>query len=62
MSNKNTTYINPASRSQLTPAAFVRELGEFCKSIQVDEIYFLKNNNNDIFIKKLANEIKNNKK
>lgn len=59
---KKIIFINPASRSQLTPGAFVRELGEFCKSINVEEVYFLKNNNNNIFVKKMINEINGNDK
>ena len=54
----STIYINPEARSQLTPEEFVRELGVFCEKIDVDEIYFIKNNSNKIFVKRLINEIK----
>lgn len=51
--------INPSSQSQLTPSAFVRELEEFCKSINIEEVCVIKNENNHIFIKKLTNAINN---
>ena len=54
----STIYINPEARSQLTPEEFVRELGVFCEKIDVDEIYFIKNISNKIFVKRLINEIK----
>lgn len=45
------------SPSQISPAEFVRELKNFCKSINVTEIYLIKSNTNTIFIEKLLNEI-----
>lgn len=45
--------INPSSQSQLTPSAFVRELEEFCKSINIEEVCVIKNENNHLFIKKI---------
>lgn len=51
-------YINPDFRSQLTRAAFVRELNKFCKLINVDEICIIKNRENNIFIEELLSEIK----
>lgn len=55
----NTIFINLASRSQLTPGEFVRELNEFCEKINIKEVYFIKNENNNIFIEKVVKEIKN---
>lgn len=56
-----TLFINPASRSQLTPAAFVRELGQYCHLNNIDEVYFIKDSSNDEFIKKIVTEIKHDK-
>lgn len=53
-----TLYINPVSQSQLTPAAFVRELRSFCGKINVNELIFVRNEKYDSFIKKIVNEIK----
>lgn len=56
--SKLTIYINPDYQSQLTRAAFVRELGRFCKLIDVDEICIVKNRENKEFIEELLSEIK----
>lgn len=53
----NTIFINPVSRSQLSPEEFVRELRKICNMLRIEEVYFLKNENNNIFIKKVANAI-----
>lgn len=55
----NTIFINTASRSQLSPDEFARELNKFCSQIHIKEIYFIKNENNNIFVKKLVKEIQN---
>lgn len=57
-SNQLTLFINPSAQSQLTPAAFVREMCKFCDKFNIKQIYFLKNKNNTIFIEKLTSEIK----
>lgn len=59
--SKMSLYINPAARSQLTPAAFVRELKLFCKEINVHELIFVRCEKYDEFIKKLVNEVQINK-
>ena len=51
-------YIKPEPQSQSTPGAFVRELETFCGKLKIDEIYFLKNKQNSMFIKLIAQEIK----
>lgn len=56
--SKSTIFINPDSQSQLTPAAFVRELGEFSKILKIDEIYVIKSKRNNIFVEKLLSEVK----
>lgn len=61
-SSKNMIYIKLASRSQPTPSAFVRELSNFCDELNIKEIYFLRNNENKIFVEKLMREIKSMKK
>lgn len=55
---KMTLFINPVAQSQLTPAAFVRELSCFCKKINVHELCFIRNKKYDYFVEKLINEIK----
>ena len=59
---KMSIYIKPFSPLQMTPDAFVRELGELCRDCNIQEIYFIKNKNNKVFIDKLAQEINNDKK
>lgn len=56
--SKSTIFINPASRLQITRAEFARELSKLCSEISVNEIYFIKNKNNNLFVEKLASEIK----
>lgn len=56
---KKTIYINPVSRTQVSRAEFVREMSDFAKKIDISEIYLIKNENNKIFVDKLASEIKN---
>lgn len=58
---KRTIFINPASRLQWTRADFARELGKFCTSLNIEEIYLIKESNNERFIDKLITEVKNNK-
>lgn len=58
--NKN-ILIKLDSRSQLTPSEFARDLNNFCEPIGINEIYFVKNKNNEIFVDKLAREINKNK-
>lgn len=55
----NMIYINPALRLQLSPCEFVRELGLFCKEINIKEVLLLKTERNNIFIEKIVSEIKN---
>lgn len=57
---QKTIFINPASRSQFTRAVFVRELCDFSKIINVEEIYIIKSKINTEFIDKFISEIKNN--
>lgn len=38
----NVTFINPISPSQVSPGEFVRELADFCKSINKEEVYLIK--------------------
>lgn len=57
----NAIFINPASRSQLSPDEFARELSKFCVQINIKDIYFVKNDDNIIFVRKLVKEIQNNK-
>lgn len=52
----------PTSQSQITRAEFARELGEFSKEIDVDEIYLIKTKDNNVFVEKLLSEIKSNQK
>jgi hypothetical protein len=54
-------YMKPFIPLQTTRAAFVRELGEKCKEWNIEEIIIIKNENNNIFVEKLAHEIKKNK-
>lgn len=56
--SKLTIFINPDFQSQLTRAAFVRILEDFCKLINVDMIYIIKSDKNNIFVEKLLSEIK----
>lgn len=55
-------YINPSARSQLTPAAFVRAMCDFCNGNNINEIYFVKNKYNNVFLDKIIKEIKGYKK
>lgn len=52
-----TLYIKPFSPSQTTRRAFVRELGIKCEEWNINKIFVMKNENNNIFVGKLANEI-----
>lgn len=56
--SKKTIYIKPSSHSQITRAEFAGELSYFCNEIHIDEVYFLKNKSNYVFIEKLVTEIK----
>uniref|UniRef100_A0A2H1WJL1 RNA-directed DNA polymerase n=1 Tax=Spodoptera frugiperda TaxID=7108 RepID=A0A2H1WJL1_SPOFR len=57
--DKKTIYIKcKDSPSQITPAEFVRELDMFCKHISINELYFIVTKTNDIFVRKLLQEIK----
>lgn len=61
--NEKTIYVKFLnSQSQMTRDAFVRELDAFCNSLKLEEIYILKNKDNNIFVKKLLEEIKENNK
>lgn len=55
--SKNSLFINPASQSQLTPRAFARELRFICNKLKLQELYFIKNKSNNVFIEKLTSEI-----
>lgn len=57
--SKKTIFINPTSRAQITRAEFVGELGKFCKLINVDEIYLIKNNENGTFVEQITSQIRN---
>lgn len=60
--SKRTIYVKFLnSQSQMTRDEFVREIDKFCILLNIEEIYILKSKDNDIFIKKLLEEIKNNK-
>lgn len=56
--SKMTIFINPSSQSQLTPSAFVREFSDFCKIINIEEIYFILSRNLKMFLETLISEIK----
>lgn len=53
----NTIFINLAFRSQFTPSDFVRKLNFLCTKVKINEVYFIKNENNNIFIEKLIKEV-----
>lgn len=60
--SKRTIYVKFLnSKSQMARDEFVRELDNFCNILKIEEIYILKSKDNDIFIQKLLEEIKNNK-
>lgn len=53
-----TIFINSASQSQTTRAEFARELSDLCNKLNIEEVYFIKNSNNKIFVEKLTSEIR----
>lgn len=56
--NERAIYVKyVSSSSQISQVEFVKELQDFCKSINITEIYLIKSNKNNIFIEKLLNEI-----
>lgn len=64
-SKKYTIYTCPQSRSCITRDVYVREFEQFCENIDIKEIYIMKGENNDKYIKWLANDYskyKNNNK
>lgn len=46
------------SSSQITPVEFVRELDDICKRIGINELYFIMDKTNNIFVEKLSKEIR----
>lgn len=55
--SEKSIYINPSSQSHRTRADFVRELQEFCKNVNVEELFIIKNKENNVFVEKLARQI-----
>lgn len=60
--SKRTIYVKFLdSQSQMTRGEFVRDLDNFCNLLKLEEIYILKSKDNEIFIEKLLDKIKNDK-
>lgn len=58
VAQRKTIFIKPVSRSQITRAEFARDLSDFCEKVNIVEVYFIKNQNNFVFVEKLTSEIK----
>ena len=59
LKSKNIIYIKYHSESQISRAEFVKELDKFCAQENIKEVYIIKSSDNNIFIRKLVEEIKN---
>lgn len=57
--SKNIIHINLDFKLHFTRVKFVTKLSEYCKKINVKQICIIKNDENELFIKRIIQEIKN---
>lgn len=57
---KSTIYLNPTSRSCLARDAFVRDFELFCKQVNVNEVFVMKNDENKEYVEWISAEVMNN--
>lgn len=56
---KGCVYIKPEAEGQTSPDDFVKHLVEFCKEIKIKELCYIRVGQDDTFVRKIVNAMKN---